>query len=129
MDIEQDILSEEAFNELIDNFEIVKTLTAYGRKGIKENVRKMQKRINELEEENHIQRSQIMTVYDNGWIPKQKVKNFLDEINREYNKLDKEIDKQIKDENKDYFECKEKMAVMQTLAYCRDNLEELLKEK
>ena len=35
------------------------------------------KRINELEEENHIQRSQIMTVYDNGWIPKQKVKDIL----------------------------------------------------
>lgn len=80
MDIEQDILSEEAFNELIDNFEVVETLTEYGRKGIKENVRKMQKRINELEEENHIQRSQIMTVYDNGWIPKQKVKDKIEKI-------------------------------------------------
>lgn len=39
------------------------------------------KRINELEEENHIQRSQIMTVYDNGWIPKQKVKNKIEELN------------------------------------------------
>ena len=77
MDIEQDILSEEAFNELIDNFEVVETLTEYGRKGIKENVRKMQQKINELEEENHIQRSQIMTVYDNDWIPKQKVKDIL----------------------------------------------------
>ena len=35
------------------------------------------KKIEELEEENHIQRSQIMTVYDNGWIPKQKVKDIL----------------------------------------------------
>ena len=38
------------------------------------------KRINELEEENHIQRSQIMTVYDNGWIPKQKVKDLKESI-------------------------------------------------
>ena len=73
----EDVMSEEAFNELIDNFEVVETLTEYGRKGIKENVRKMQQRINELEEENHIQRSQIMTVYDNDWIPKQKVKDIL----------------------------------------------------
>ena len=41
------------------------------------------KRINELEEENHIQRSQIMTVYDNGWIPKQKVKDKMEKLNKE----------------------------------------------
>ena len=41
----EDVMSEEAFNELIDNFEIVETLTEYGRKGIKENVRKMAKHI------------------------------------------------------------------------------------
>lgn len=38
------------------------------------------KKIKELEEENHIQRSQIMTVYDNGWIPKQKVKDLKESI-------------------------------------------------
>ena len=50
--IEEDIMSEEAFNELIDNFEIVGTLTKYGRKAIKQNVKNLQKRIKELEEEN-----------------------------------------------------------------------------
>lgn len=50
--IEEDIMSEEAFNELIDNFEIVGTLTEYGRRAIKQNVKKLQKRIKELEEEN-----------------------------------------------------------------------------
>lgn len=44
-------MTEEAFNELIDNFEVVAHLTMYGRKGIKENVKKLQARIKELEEE------------------------------------------------------------------------------
>ena len=48
MDIEE-IMSEEAFNELIDNFEVVETLTEYGRKAIKQNVKKLQNRIKELE--------------------------------------------------------------------------------
>ena len=42
-------MSEEAFNELIDNFEVVAHLTMYGRKGIKDNVKKLQARIKELE--------------------------------------------------------------------------------
>lgn len=59
-------------------------------------------------------------------ISKQKVKDFLIQIQEEFNKLDKETDKQIKDKNKDYYKCKENIAIMQTLAWCRDNLEELL---
>ena len=61
-------------------------------------------------------------------ISKQKVKDFLIQIQEEFNKLDKETDKQIKDKNKDYYKCKENIAIMQTLAYCRDNLEEWLEE-
>lgn len=56
--IEDEIMSQEAFNELIDNFELVATLTMYGRKSIKHYVKEMQaelerkdKRIQELEEE------------------------------------------------------------------------------
>lgn len=56
--IEEDVMPQEAFNELIDNFEVVATLTMYGRKSIKHYVKKMQaeldqkdKRIKELEEE------------------------------------------------------------------------------
>ena len=79
----------------------------------KENYDKLVKRIKELEKE---------------FIPVQKVKDFLIQIQEEFNKLDKETDKQIKDKNKDYYKCKENIAIMQTLAYCRDNLEELLKE-
>lgn len=61
-------------------------------------------------------------------IPKQKIKDLLTEIQEEYNKLDKEIDKQIKDKNKDYYKCKENIAIMQTLAYCRDKFEGLLED-
>ena len=39
--IEDDVMSQEAFNELIDNFEVVATLTMYGRKSIKHYVKKM----------------------------------------------------------------------------------------
>lgn len=66
---------------------------------------------------------------EKNYIPKQKVKEILIEIQEEYNKLDKEIDKQIKDKNKDYYKCKENIAIMQTLAYCRDKFEGLLEEK
>ena len=67
--------------------------------------------------------------FEEEFIPKQKVKEILIEIQEEYNKLDKEIDKQIKDKNKDYYKCKENIAIMQTLAYCRDKFEGLLEEK
>ena len=53
---EKEIMSEEAFKELIDNLEIVEKLTPYGRKAIKYWVNKLQKeneekdkRINDLE--------------------------------------------------------------------------------
>lgn len=91
-------------------------------------------RIKELEEENRIFKNSNVLVNryfrlkDNS-IPKQKIKDLLTEIQEEYNKLDKEIDKQIKDKNKDYYKCKENIAIMQTLAYCRDKFEGLLKEK
>ena len=88
-------------------------------------------RIKELEEENRIFKDSNVLVNryfklkDNS-IPVQKVKDLLTEIQEEYNKLDKEIDKQIKDKNKDYYKCKENIAIMQTLAYCRDKFKELL---
>ena len=84
--IEEDIMSEEAFNELIDNFEIVNTLTEYGRKAIKQNVKKLQKRIKELEEQVKILDEAYTGVIKESkkWfdiahssIPKQKVKDVI----------------------------------------------------
>ena len=85
------------------------------------------KRIQELEADLYSANEIIADLTDS--IPKQKIKDLLTEIQEEYNKLDKEIDKQIKDKNKDYYKCKENIAIMQTLAYCRDKFEGLLEEK
>ena len=83
--IEEDIMSEEAFNELIDNFEVVEILTIYGRKAIKQNVKKLQKRIKELEEENKLLLNSKVGIdlsYDD-YIPKQKVINKMEQLNKE----------------------------------------------
>lgn len=40
------------------------------------------RRIQELEEENHIQRKRIMNIFDNEYIPKQKVKDKIEEYNK-----------------------------------------------
>lgn len=93
-------------------------------KYLKENNNKLKKYCKEI-----IKDKQELTSDLLDSIPKQKVKEILIEIQEEYNKLDKEIDKQIKDKNKDYYKCKENIAIMQTLAYCRDKFEELLEDK
>ena len=70
--------------------------------------------------------------YMNQFIPKQKVKDVLTEIQKEYEKLDKASDEFLNNIEKtveDYVLEKERLVTMQTLAYCRDNLEELLEEK
>lgn len=89
-------------------------------------------RVKELEDENRVQRHQIMNVYDNGYIPKQEIKDLSTEIQKEFSKLDKEISEYMKDNASNglskYFEFKEKVATMQTLGYCRDKLEKLLEE-
>ena len=59
----------------------------------------------------------------------QRVKDKIEEIQIEYNKLDKEVDEYINDANKElskYYENKEKIGEMQTLSWCIDNLQELL---
>lgn len=110
--IEEDIMSEEAFNELIDNFEIVNTLTEYGRKAIKQNVKKLQKRIKELEE--HLKK-----YYDGELYTAKQLKNVEENQNKYFINKQKVKDL-IKNEtiNISGFEC---IAV--------EDLEELLKEK
>ena len=66
-----------------------------------------------------------------NFIPKQKVKDLLAKIQKEYEKLDKASDEFLNNKEKtaeDYVLEKERLVTMQTLAYCRDNLEELLEE-
>lgn len=50
------------------------------------------KRIEELEDENRIQRHQIMAAYDNGYIPKQKVKDKIEENNKLIEKCKDELE-------------------------------------
>lgn len=47
--MKENIMSEEAFNELINGFEVVEKLTMYGRKNIKYHVQKLQQENKELE--------------------------------------------------------------------------------
>lgn len=85
---EDDVMSQEAFNELIDNLEVVATLTMYGRKSIKHYVKEMQaelerkdKRIKELEEELAEFNKQLDLDYvDENFIPKQAVIDKIKEI-------------------------------------------------
>ena len=107
--IEKDIMSEEAFNELIDNFEVVETLTEYGRKAIKQNVKKLQTRIKELEEENYVQKVALL---ENS-IPKQKVKNKIEEAkdnkkvgNTAYEYTEEDVWDIVKDELEELLEDK-----------------------
>lgn len=68
-------------------------------------------------------------IVDTQFIPIQKVKDKIEEIQKEYNKLDKQIDEYINDVNKDlakYYESKEKISIMQTLSCFIDILQELL---
>ena len=87
--LEEDIMSEEAFNELIDNLEVVETLTLYGRKGIKENVKKLQKKIKELEVlEDDLKDKRVAYIdtpeFAENYIPVQKVKDKIEELKKDY---------------------------------------------
>lgn len=114
--LEKDIMSEEAFNELIDNFEEVETLTKYGRKAIKQNVKRLQKKIKELEEENKTFKNFTSAIFNDNiekeFIPVQKVKDKIEEIKE---------DKESK-----YFD---KFLMTRDIDYAIEILEELLEDK
>lgn len=46
--IEKDIMSEEAFNEIVESFELVEKLTPYGRKNLKYHIKRLQQENQEL---------------------------------------------------------------------------------
>ena len=89
--IEETKMTDEAFNELIDNFEVVGYLTKYGRKAIKQKVKEMQSRIKELESKLEEANKQLDLDYvDENYIPKQKVKGMqtkIKELEEENGKL------------------------------------------
>ena len=95
VNIEDNVMSQQAFYELIDSFEVVSKLTMYGRKSIKHYVTKMQaeleqkdKRIKELEEENS--KTQIMSPYyvKENYIPKQVIIDKIEELKNNLKYID-----------------------------------------
>lgn len=79
------------------------------------------RRINEL----------LVQRYSNS-IPVQKVKDKIEELQKEYNKLDKQVDEYIKSAEKDvstYYENKERISIIQTLSYFIGILQELLESE
>ena len=99
----------------------------------KKNYDRLVERIKELEEALLKVKDKNTTLFITcrNSIPRQKVKDVLAEIQKEYEKLDKASDEFLSNKEKtveDYVLEKERLATMQTLAYCRDNLEELLEE-
>lgn len=55
-----EMISEEAFNELINGFEYIESLTLYGRKNIKYHVQKLQRENEELKKQVEIKNSGFM---------------------------------------------------------------------
>lgn len=103
---------------------------------------KLQKENEELKSNNekytiHLTNKQYNAVIENAkndinqkWI--QKVKDKIEELQKEYNKLDKQVDEYIKSVEKDvstYYENKERISIMQTLSYFIDTLKELIEER
>ena len=105
---------------------------------VRKQMEKYEELIKRLQKENELAKKQVE--YDKthictpqiiklNYIPVQKVKDKIEEVQKEYNKLDKQVDEYINDANKDlskYCENKEKIGTMQTLAWVIDNLQELL---
>lgn len=89
--IEETKMTDEAFVELINNFEVVGHLTEYGRKAIKQKAKEMQARIKELEAKLEFKKYGDLDEiefekYMSQFIPKQKVKKKIREAkhNRKY---------------------------------------------
>ncbi len=63
------------------------------------------------------------------YIPVQKVREKIEEMQKEYNKLDEEVDKYINDANKDstkFYKNRERITTMQALSYFINTLKELI---
>ena len=98
MDVEEDIKELKELNNLLKFFKTHSWIPNLSRNtNINETIEAIEhilaereedkKKIEELEDENRIQRHQIMTVYDNGYIQKQKVKEGLEDIEDYFDRL------------------------------------------
>lgn len=77
-----------AREECVEEEEKQKTdLTAVYLKGYADAEEKCRDKIKKLEEENRLQRSQLNSAFNNGFIPKQKVKDKIEEIKQNRREL------------------------------------------
>ena len=85
---DEEIMSEEAFNELIDNLEIIEKLTPYGRKAIKYWVNKLQKENEKERNKNKQLSNSIIKIYKE----QDNLQARLDRKRDEIREKDKQID-------------------------------------
>ena len=98
-------------------------------------VEKLQKENEELKEINEeLSENKLLQDIEikKNLISKQKVKDKIEELQKEYNKLDKQVDEYIKSVEKNvstYYENKERTLIKQALSYFIDTLQELIEER
>lgn len=120
------MMSEEAFNELIDNLEIVEKLTLYGRRSIKYHVKKLQDELKGLEDVKEIMNTNVKELVDLKNIKKIKDENWrLQTDNKikkdEIDKKDKQIQELINKNKKLELEAQE------NFDKATENAEEIIK--
>lgn len=84
MDIEEDIKLLKKFNPGDEHTERIKEAI----ENILAERQADKKKIKELEEENRLQRSQLNSAFNNGFIQKQKVKDKMEKLNKEIKNSD-----------------------------------------
>ena len=99
------MMSEEAFNELIDNLEIVEKLTLYGRRSMKYHVKKLQDELKGLEDVKEIMNTNvkelvelknIRKIKDENWRLQTDNKLKIDEIEKKDKQIQELINKNKK---------------------------------
>ena len=132
----EEIMTKEAFDELIDNLEVVEKLTLYGRKAIKYHVKKMQqqidekdKKIQELEEANKIfalegSKVRLSLYIKENYIPIQKIQDKIEELNNQ----EKELQNSITEEEREEYEDANISFLLCNIEIRREVLKELLQE-
>ena len=97
-------------------------------------IEKLQKENEELKNQETTARkiNELLVQRYSNSISVQKVKDKIEEMQKEFNKLDEQVNEYINNVNKDlskYYENKERIAIMQTLMCFIDNLQELIEER
>lgn len=99
-------------------------------------IEKQQKEIKRRKHDNKTLKNFVSVIFNEGieekYVPVQKVRNKIEEMQKEYNKLDKQVDEYINDANKDstkFYKNRERISTMQALSYFINILKELIEGK